>query len=229
MSIHALIAKLTMTFQTARQSSAFLIYSGAVDLRICLILSKLDIAFRCFSSLENFLRRFPDGCEGSVLIDVNADLAGGIVRVEHLIAHLPQPCVIPLCAVGTLDFFRRCFKAGTVDVIDKSLDDQAIALALEAGVGRVGARCTLNSTRRLRFGLLTGRERLVFGYIANGHSNREIAQILSLSPRTIDCHRAHLNQKLGARNLAQMVYQYGAFLREHKIANITQGVQNVSQ
>jgi DNA-binding NarL/FixJ family response regulator len=51
---------------------------------------------------------------------------------------------------------------------------------------------------------LTGRERQVSKLIADGHKNREMAEILSLSPKTIEKHRANLMRKLGLRTAASL-------------------------
>lgn len=52
---------------------------------------------------------------------------------------------------------------------------------------------------------LTQRERQVAALLAEGRTNKEIAQILGLSPRTAEAHRARLLAKLGARNTADLV------------------------
>jgi FixJ family two-component response regulator len=70
---------------------------------------------------------------------------------------------------------------------------------------------TRTRQRRSRYGLLSGRERDVFRHLVEGMTNREIAAMLALSPRTIEVHRAHIQEKLGVRNLAQLVGEYGAF------------------
>jgi DNA-binding CsgD family transcriptional regulator len=53
--------------------------------------------------------------------------------------------------------------------------------------------------------LLTPREKLVLVQIVKGASSKEAARILKISPRTVDFHRANLMQKLGAKNVAQLV------------------------
>jgi len=49
---------------------------------------------------------------------------------------------------------------------------------------------------------LSGREREVLQLIAEGHTTKEIAVMLHLSPKTIDSHREHIMEKLGVRNIA---------------------------
>ena len=56
-----------------------------------------------------------------------------------------------------------------------------------------------------RYESLSEREREIFQLIAEGHSNKEIASLLFLSPATIDTHRAHILQKLDVHNTAELV------------------------
>jgi two-component system, LuxR family, response regulator FixJ len=52
---------------------------------------------------------------------------------------------------------------------------------------------------------LTRREQEVAKLIANGASNKEAGRRLGISPRTVELHRAHVMEKLGARNAADLV------------------------
>ena len=56
-----------------------------------------------------------------------------------------------------------------------------------------------------RFDSLSEREREIFQLIAEGHSNKEIADVLSVSPATVETHRAHILQKLDLHNTAELV------------------------
>ena len=56
-----------------------------------------------------------------------------------------------------------------------------------------------------RFDSLTEREREIFQLAAEGHSNKEIAELLSVSPATVETHRAHILQKLDVHSTAELV------------------------
>ena len=56
-----------------------------------------------------------------------------------------------------------------------------------------------------RYETLSDREREVFQLIAEGHSNKDIAELLSLSPTTVETHRAHILRKLDVHNTAELV------------------------
>ena len=52
---------------------------------------------------------------------------------------------------------------------------------------------------------LTGREHQVFDLLADGLSNKEIANRLEISPRTVEIHRARVMEKLEVRNLSELI------------------------
>ena len=56
-----------------------------------------------------------------------------------------------------------------------------------------------------RYQALSEREREIFQLIAEGHSNKEIADVLCVSPATVETHRAHIMQKLDLHNTAELV------------------------
>jgi two-component system, LuxR family, response regulator FixJ len=61
---------------------------------------------------------------------------------------------------------------------------------------------------RERYAQLSEREREVLGLIVAGLTNKEIGRALTLSPRTVETHRANLFGKLEASSLAQLIRQY---------------------
>jgi DNA-binding CsgD family transcriptional regulator len=52
---------------------------------------------------------------------------------------------------------------------------------------------------------LTAREKAVVTEISNGHTGKEIAKMLGMSPKTVDTHRLHVREKLKAANIADLV------------------------
>lgn len=195
------------------QAVVHLLYRKAVDLRICLMLSRLGCKVKPFSTVEGFLGSRPDG--GFVLVDIDADLDGGAELVEKLVAAYEGSLVVCLCRNGSIDFFRRCFRAGAIDVLDKSFDDQRVIEAfssIRAPICRQLACFASLRQRRLRYGSLTAREREVFRYLLDGLTSREIGSLLALSPRTVEVHRAHVHDKLHVRNTTQMACEYRELL-----------------
>jgi DNA-binding CsgD family transcriptional regulator len=61
------------------------------------------------------------------------------------------------------------------------------------------------SLKSLSVGTLTQRERGILAEIVVGHSSKEIARFLEISPRTVEFHRANLLKKVAAKNTADLV------------------------
>jgi DNA-binding NarL/FixJ family response regulator len=83
----------------------------------------------------------------------------------------------------------------------KSILDPVVArTVIEAYVGRKSLADEDNEA-----GPLTNREREVLILIAEGYTNREIAQMLHISPKTVDVHRTNIMQKLGLHNRTELI------------------------
>ena len=61
------------------------------------------------------------------------------------------------------------------------------------------------SPPQLQFDALTPREQQVAAALCEGNSNKEVARLLDLSPRTIEAHRARIFEKVGVKNLAGLI------------------------
>jgi DNA-binding NarL/FixJ family response regulator len=73
---------------------------------------------------------------------------------------------------------------------------------------------------------LTSRERDVLAMVATGRSSKEIASALGLSPRTIDCHRTNLMQKLRIHNVVGLVW---FAIREGLVSPFDDGIEGVRE
>ncbi len=74
----------------------------------------------------------------------------------------------------------------------------------------MGARTALNRKiqplqEELDTELLTPRQRDILRLVSIGHTNREIAQVLDISVRTVEVHRFNLMRRLNVRNVAQLL------------------------
>ena len=75
-------------------------------------------------------------------------------------------------------------------------------------------RLSAGREARERYAQLSEREREVLGLIVAGLTNKEIGRALSLSPRTVETHRANLFAKLETASLAQLIRQYASLVDE---------------
>lgn len=110
---------------------------------------------------------------------------------------------------GEVPLAVRALKAGAVDFLEKPFRDGAVLEAVRRALGHNALALQAAASRAVagqRIGKLTPREHEVLDLLVTGKSNKEIAEALGISPRTIDVHRARVMQKLEARNLPNLVH-----------------------
>ena len=99
---------------------------------------------------------------------------------------------------SAVDSIRR---HGGVDYLEKPIDEPRLLAAIDEGVAwSRRRRAQLERTARL-----TPRERDVFALLVRGLSSKAIAAELSLSPKTVEDHRAQIAAKTGTSGLAQLI------------------------
>jgi two-component system response regulator FixJ len=113
----------------------------------------------------------------------------------------PEVPVLVLVRHGNIETAVRAMKAGAADCLEMPVKTARLLSAV-ADLCRQALR-----ERTTCRALLTRMERTVLGHILEGHTNREIADAMCRSPRTIEVHRRHIMKKFGAANLVELLKQ----------------------
>ena len=162
---------------------------------------------------EAALRLLEESNVDVLLTDINMPRVDGLELLRRVHQRPNPPEVIMLTGHGTVEMCRRAFKAGAAEFLEKPVDDEQLLEALQHAVRQhvnSRERTQADHAARDRFHQLSDREREVFGLIVTGLTNKEIARSLSLSPRTVESHRANLFAKLETQSLAQLIRNYAA-------------------
>jgi two-component system, LuxR family, response regulator FixJ len=189
----------------------------AVRSSLALLISTVGLRVQGWSDPQQFLREFPRQDIGAIVLDVRMPGISGLAVLDTLVAQGVDQPVIMLTGHGTVEMCRRAFKSGAAEFLEKPVDDEALLEALQNAVRQhVKSRERLAADRvaRDRYAQLSEREREVVGLIVEGLTNKEIGRALSLSPRTVETHRANLFAKLEADSLAQLIRRYAAVIDE---------------
>jgi FixJ family two-component response regulator len=189
----------------------------AVRASLALLISTVGLRVQGWSDPQQFLREFAREDLGAIVLDVRMPGISGLAVLEQLVAQGVDHPVIMLTGHGTVDMCRRAFKSGAAEFLEKPVDDEALLDALQAAVRqhvKSRERVAADRMARERYAQLSEREREVAGLIIEGLTNKEIGRALTLSPRTVETHRANLFAKLQAESLAQLVRRYGALVDE---------------
>ncbi len=141
------------------------------------------------------------------LLDVRLPGMSGLDLQRKLKTENSTLPVIVMTAHGDIATARSALRDGAIDFLEKPLDEddllQAVDLALRADLEHVERAQQFEGVLE-RLQRLTEREMGVFNRITDGAHNREIAEELGISPRTVEVHRARLMEKLGARRVADL-------------------------
>ncbi|MCG2591391.1 response regulator [Ramlibacter sp. XY19] len=187
----------------------------AVRSSLALLISTVGLRVQGWSDPQAFLREFPRGDIGAIVLDVRMPGISGLAVLETLLAQGVDQPVIMLTGHGTVDMCRRAFKSGAAEFLEKPVDDELLLEALQNAVRqhvRSRERLAADQQARERYAQLSEREREVLGLIVEGLTNKEIGRALTLSPRTVETHRANLFAKLQAESLAQLIRRYASLV-----------------
>ena len=153
------------------------------------------------------------------ILDVGMPLLNGIDATRQIVRKAPDVRVLILSMHADEAYITQALQAGAKGYLLKdSADTDLIHAVTAVAAGKsffspVVAGVMLDDyVKHLadkgivdRYEALSEREREIFQLVAEGHSNKEIAEMLSVSPTTVETHRAHILQKLGVHNTAELV------------------------
>ena len=180
-----------------------LLLEGATDLKVVAEANSGEEAVRSFAEAK------PD----VVVMDISMPGIGGLEAIDRILAREPQARILVLSAHEDIMHARRVLKAGAVGYLTKRSAAEALIDAirqvaqgktyLEPSIAQQLALQQLSGDRS-PVDMLSEKEFKVFLALAKGKSVAEIAEVMSLSPRTVGTHLYNIKQKLGASNSAEL-------------------------
>ena len=175
---------------------------------LTLLLSLKDISTQPFANADSFLESYTPERVGCVLTDLRMPGMTGLeLQTALRERHIELPVVV-LTAHGDVATARAALKNGAFDFLEKPIDDAMLldvlhnALRVDRERRSVAVQRSTSDERRER---LTRREREILKLLTAGHSNREIATQLGISPRTVEVHKARIMDKLECHSLAELI------------------------
>ena len=196
----------------------------AVRHGLSLLIGSVGLRVQAWADPQAFLAGFDRRAIGAIVLDVRMPGVGGLAVLDRLVADGVDLPVVMLTGHGTVEMCRRAFKAGAAEFLEKPVDDEQLIEALQHAVRahvRSRERRAADGAAAERYAQLSPREREVLALIVEGLTNKEIGRALALSPRTVEAHRAHLFDKLGAGSLALLIRQYAALVERDAAAPTT--------
>ena len=172
------------------------------------LLKSVGLNATLYGSAQEFLGAYDPQQPGCLLLDIRMpgmsgmdlqqelNLRGAVVPVIFMSGHADIPMAVEAMQHGAFDFLQKPFR--DQDLLDRI--QKAIAKDAER-------RLALGERSRIKTHLesLTEREREVLDLLTTGKQNKQIAQDLGVSPRTIEIHRARVMEKMNAQSVAELV------------------------
>ena len=179
-----------------------------------------------FHSAEDFLDAVPSGQSGCVLTEIQLAGMDGFELHATLVERRASLPVIFLAAHANVSMAVRAMQAGAFDFLQEPIDSAALLRCVHAALVNEGRQRVAAEKRRalnLKFERLTPRERDVLRLVVSGRSNKQTAQCLRISHRTVEVYRGRLMQKLEVTTLLQLAAFAGECEAYKADANTTMG------
>jgi len=176
----------------------------------------LEVVAEASNGHEALTRAMKDDIDLAIL-DIAMPTMTGLQAARELAARRPELRMLILSMHDDEGYLFEALKAGTAGYVLKSVADRDLVEACRAAMRGepflyAGAERALvrDYVQRARAGEtppedpLTPREQQIVKLIAESHTNRQIAEVLTISEKTVETHRANILEKLGMRDRVEL-------------------------
>ncbi|HVO77160.1 MAG TPA: response regulator [Candidatus Bathyarchaeia archaeon] len=176
------------------------------------LIRSIGLPVEAFSSSQEFLSSARPTGPACLVLDVRLPGVSGLELQDDLMRSGMEIPIIFITGFGSVSQSVRAMKAGAVDFLEKPFENQALLDAVNRALDK--SRASLDRRLELReiaerIKSLTPREHEVFVRIAAGLANKQVADELGLSEKTVKIHRANVMRKMEAATFADLVRMAG--------------------
>jgi len=168
-----------------------------------------DQVVRDFSSGDTFLAEAERLEPGVLLLDLNMPGLSGFDVLEILQSrHRGKFIILIMTGMGTVFDALDAMRGGVFDFIEKPCDAKSLLASVDAAhiaLAWDGAAAASAAQAKARIGTLSGREHDVLIGLLQGNANKDIAETLDISPRTVEIYRSNMMAKLNVHTLSAAI------------------------
>ena len=172
------------------------------------LLEGKDYRVRCFDSGETFLGRYDPKEVACVLVDIRMAGMTGLELQDRLIERNSPLPIVFITGHGDVPMAVDTMKKGALDFIQKPFDEEKLVSVVErmlAAAKDSFAESLQAASRHALISKLTTRESQVLERIVAGRLNKQIADDLGISIKTVEANRANIMEKLNANTVADLL------------------------
>ena len=180
----------------------------AVRSSLRFLIRSVGLQAQAFGSAQEFLKSYDPRQPGCLLLDVRMPGMSGLELQQELNRRGATLPVIFITGHGDVPMAVAAMQFGAFDFLQKPFRDQDLLDCVQRAMtrdaesrGRLAARAEI----RARLATLTPREMEVMKLVTSGKANKVVGADLGVSQRTVEIHRAHVMEKMGAGSLAELV------------------------
>ena len=175
---------------------------------LTLVLESAGLGVKSFESAEVFLKNYNNEYPSCLILDVKMPCMSGLELQEALLKRNISIPIIFISGHAGISQSAKAFRAGAVDFLEKPFDHEVLLARITEVIQKnIEYRWRLNVHFELanRHYCLTEREREVLTLISEGSSNKEAANLLGISSRTVEAHRARIMKKMEVDSFVDLV------------------------
>ncbi len=172
------------------------------------LLEGKDYRVRCFDSAESFLSRYDAREVACLIADIRMGGMTGLELQNRLIEHHSPLPIVFITGHGDVPMAVDTMKKGAMDFIQKPFKEDQLLGLVERMLDHAKDSFTdhqLAANRDALLSKLTLRESQVLERIVAGRLNKQIADDLGISIKTVEAHRANIMEKLNANTVADLL------------------------
>jgi FixJ family two-component response regulator len=172
------------------------------------LLEGKDYRVRSFESAESFLSRFDPREVACLIADIRMSGMSGMELQDRLIERASPLPIVFITGHGDVPMAVESMKKGALDFIQKPFNENQLLQLVETMLDKardVFAIFQQAANRDALLSKLTSREAQVLERIVAGRLNKQIADDLGISIKTVEAHRANIMEKLNANTVADLL------------------------
>ena len=172
------------------------------------LLEGKDYRVKCYDSAETFLARFDPREVACLICDIRMDGMSGLELQDKLIERKSPLPIAFITGHGDVPMAVQTMKKGAIDFVEKPFKEESLVALVEKMLDQARTAFASHQEAASRDALLsrlTTREAQVLERIVAGRLNKQIADDLGISIKTVEAHRANIMEKLGANTVADLL------------------------
>lgn len=180
----------------------------AVRKAMCMLFRADGLSTADYAAPDEFLAAVEPSMNGCIVLDIRMPGMDGLDLQKRLQEREITMPVIFLTGHADVPKAVRAMKQGAIDFLEKPFDDEHLLTRVQYALAKGALQKHRKAERdqmAQRLEQLTPREREALNLIVAGRTNKEIADQLHISARTVEVHRARLMKKLEAESLSDLV------------------------